>query len=73
MYYPIYIRFQKIKTIVTQSTPMFAWGRGEEGWQEGGIAKEHKETFEDDGNVYHLDCGDGFTWVNRSKLTKFTF
>ena len=31
----------------------------------GGITKGHEDTFGSDGNVYNLDCGDSFMYVNR--------
>ena len=37
----------------------------------GEIIKGHKKTFESDGYVHYLDCGDGFTGVNTCKLIKF--
>lgn len=38
-------------------------GEARKGLQEGGILKEHKETFRSGDYVHHLDCVDGFTVV----------
>lgn len=46
----------------TQISGCLGVGRHRERW-EGGFTKGHEKTFEDDGYVHYLDCGDGFMYV----------
>lgn len=42
---------------------LVAWGEASEG-------KDYRGTLEGNGYVHYLDCGDGFTGVYKSRLTK---
>lgn len=47
----------------------WGWECGEE--REGGITREHRETFGVDRCDQYLDCGDGFTNVYETYLVVF--
>lgn len=60
--------------MVTESRSVVVSGLGAAGGaagkQEGEMIKGQKETFEDDGYVHFLGCGDGFTVYTYVKFIK---
>lgn len=54
---------------MTESRPAVTWDVGNGKGQERGSTHGHEETFGGDGDVYHLDCGDGFRAYTKTNHT----